>query len=264
MKHTLGQSDLPAFLKIGEMAARHAGTHLSQRLGQAKITFQKALHDDLLDVDVEAEQIILTHLRRETPQLEIVSEETALSETYSNYWIVDPLDGSANFQRGNPFFAIALALVLNSTTVGSIIYLPMHNEMFTAMLGQGAFLNGEHIRVSRTNRLDRAVVHLGDVAKGNEQQAIYERINDTLALIARVYRVRMIGTAATDLAYLACGRADLLVNHAASPWDVEAGRLLILEAGGKASTKQRENRTIHIYSNSNIHQETEDVLDARR
>lgn len=264
MRHTINQPDLPTFLKIGETAVRNAGTYLYQKLGEAKITYQKALHDDLLDVDVEAEQIILTYLRQKTPQLEILAEETAPSETYRNYWIVDPLDGSANFQRGNPFFAIALALVLNQTTVGSIIYLPIHNEMFTAILGQGAFLNGKHIQVSRTNTLDRAIVHLGDFAKGNDQQAIYERINDTSALIASAYRVRMIGTAATDLAYLACGRADLLVNHAASPWDIEAGKLLILEAGGKASTKKYENRTIHIYSNSNIHQETENLLNVQR
>ncbi len=261
MKYSIHQSDIPALLHIGETAARNAGAHLSQKLGKAQIAYQKALHDDLLDVDGEAEHIILAHLRQETPQLEIVSEETAASENYTSYWIVDPLDGSANFQHGNPFFAIAIALVLNHITVGSIIYLPMSNEMFTAILGQGAFLNGKRIQVSRTNTLDRAIVHLGDFAKGNDQQATYKRINDTLALTASVYRVRMIGTAATDLAYLACGRADLLVNHAASPWDIEAGKLLVLEAGGKASTKKRGDRIIHIYSNSTIHQETENLLE---
>jgi myo-inositol-1(or 4)-monophosphatase len=260
VEHSIHLSDLSTILKVGETAARNAGIYLYQKLGTAQIASQKALHDDLLDVDLEAEQIILTYLHQETPQLEIVSEETAPKEKYTNYWIVDPLDGSANFQHGNPFFAIAIALVLNQTTVGSIIYLPLPNEMFTAILGQGAFLNGKHIHVSRTNTLDGAILHLGDFAKGNNQQTTHKRINDTLALTASVYRVRMIGTAATDLAYLACGRADLLVNHAASPWDIEAGKLLILEAGGKASTKKRENRTIHIYSNGNIHQEAENLL----
>jgi myo-inositol-1(or 4)-monophosphatase len=254
------QTDVPRLLNIGETAARNAGAYLRQKLGKAKIASQKALHDDLLDADLEAEQMMFTSLRQETPQLEILSEETALPGDHLDYWIVDPLDGSANFQHGSPLFAVALALVINHVTTASIIYLPMREEMFTAIRGQGALLNGKRIQVSLTSTLEKAIAHIGDFAKGNDYQATRERINDTLTLAASVYRVRMIGTAASDLAYLACGRADLLVNHATHPWDIEAGKLLLLEAGGKASIQEREDRAISIYSNGIIHQEAEYLI----
>jgi myo-inositol-1(or 4)-monophosphatase len=247
-------------LKIGETATHLAGAYLRQKLGRAKVESQKAIRDDLLDADLGAEDIILTHLRQQTPELGILSEETAPQADHTNYWIVDPLDGSANFQHGNPLFAVAIALVLNQVTVGSIIHLPMSNETFTATIGQGAFLNGKPIHVSSVSTLGKAIAHIGDFAKGNDHQATRERIDDTLALATSVYRVRMIGSAATDLAYLACGRADLLVNHATSPWDIEAGRLLLEEAGGKATTKELKERTIHIYSNRSIHREVEDLV----
>lgn len=260
MENVISRSDLPSILKVGEAAARAAGTYLRQKLGEAKVEYQKAAHDDLLDVDLEAERIILTQLRQKTPQLEILSEETAPQAEYKHYWIVDPLDGSANFQHGNPLFAIALALVLDQTTLASVVYIPMQDEMFTAIKDQGAFLNGKRIQVSNTSTIDEAIAHLGDFTKGNNSQTTHQYVSDILTLATKVSRVRMIGTAATDLAYVACGRADLLVDHATTPWDTEAGKMLLLEAGGKATTKQIGKRTVNIYSNGRIHQEVEDLF----
>jgi myo-inositol-1(or 4)-monophosphatase len=253
-------SDISSLLSIAETATKEAGAYLLQKIGSAKITYQKALHDDLLDADLEAERLILAYLQHETPEIGIFSEEAGRKETNPNYWLIDPLDGSANFQHGSPLFGVAIALILNNITAGSVIYLPARNELFTALKGHGAFLNGQPIRVSDTPALDQAIVHIGDFAKGHDTAAIYEQVKDINGLATRIYRMRMIGTAATDLAYVACGRADLLVNHTTTPWDIEAGKLILLEAGGKATTRRLANRTLAIYSNSLLHREAEEIL----
>ncbi len=255
-----GQANFSAMLKVAEAAAKEAGVYLLQKIGSATIESEKALHDDLLDVDLEAERMILTRLQIETPDMGTLSEETGQKKAYQNYWIVDPLDGSANFQHGSPLFGIAIALVTNETTVEGVIHLPAQNETFTALKGQGAFLNGQRIYVSSTKTLAKSIVHMGDFAKGSNTAAIHAQAKDIAELAPRIYRMRMIGTAATDLAYLACGRADLLVNHTTTPWDIEAGKLILLEAGGKATIKRINNRTVSVYSNGVIHQEIEDLL----
>lgn len=248
-------------ITIAQDAARQAGNYLLDKLGSAKVTKQKALRDDLLDVDVEAEHIVLTKLRTFSTDIGILSEESGHEGTQFNYWIVDPLDGSANYQHGSPLFAVSIALVHQTATVGGVIYVPRTGEMFTAIRGRGAFLNDIPIRVSRITTLADAIAHIGDVSKASDTQTTNERLNDISQLVTHVQRIRMIGTAATDLAFLACGRADILVNHANSPWDIEAGNLLLAEAGGKVTTRKiRVDETFSIYSNGLIHQEAEKLL----
>lgn len=259
-KISSSNTNLSDMLKIAEIATREAGVYLLQKLGSAKIEYQKALHDDLLDADLEAERIILSKLQKETPDIGILSEEAEQKAVHKNYWIVDPLDGSANFQHGSSLFGVAIALVMNEITRGGVIYLPAQNEMFTALKGRGAFLNGKPIHVSNTTTLEKSIVHVGDFAKGHDTAAIYNQVKDITELATRIYRMRMIGTAATDLTYVACGRADLLVNHATTSWDVEAGKLIVLEAGGKATTRRINKRTLAIYSNGIVHREAEDLL----
>lgn len=253
-------TDFSDTLHTAITAAKDAGAYLLQKLGSAKIEYQKALHDDLLDADLEAERIILARLQQETPEMGILSEEAGQKAVHENYWIVDPLDGSANFQHGSPLFGVAIALVIDKITIGGVIHLPSQNEMFTAIKDQGAFLNGQPIHVSSTTTLAKSIVHIGDFAKGHDTTTIYEQVKDITELATRIYRMRMIGTAATDLAYVACGRADLLVNHSTTLWDIEAGKLILLEAGGKATTRRIDNRTLAIYSNNTIHKEAEDLL----
>ncbi len=254
-------SNLTDMLQTAEQAARETGNYLMQKLGQAKIEHQKSLRDDLLDVDVEAENIILTQLRKTSSEIGTLSEEAGHEGDHNQYWIVDPLDGSANFQHGSHLFAIAIALIINQVTALGVIYLPISNEMFTAIHNQGAYLNGNHIHVSKTAALEDAIIHAGDIMKEGDLRLTRERLEDISKLIMQARRIRMIGTAATDLAYLASGRADALINHAQTPWDIEAGKLLLLEAGGKITTKQRENNeALLIYSNGAVHEEIENLL----
>ena len=102
---------------------------------------------------------------------------------------------------------------------------------------------------------------MGDFTKGNDTEIIYKRLQDLSTLATQAGRIHMIGTASTDLAYIACGRADLLINHAKEAWDIEAGILLILETGGKVTTKLAHNNApLAIYSNGMLHQTIEDLL----
>lgn len=253
--------DIPRILKIAEIAAKEAGNYLIKKAGHAKIEYQKSSRDDLLDADLGAEKIILTKLREETPHLGILSEEAGHEGRKDQYWIIDPLDGSANFQHSSPTFAVAIALVVNEVTVGSVIHIPTQNEMFTAIRNHGAYLNGTSIQVSNTNVLEKAIIYVGDFTKEDDPEAIEKGINDFSKLVRQVKRIRMIGTAATDLAYVACGRADGLINHATDPWDVEPGKLLLLEAGGKFTSQHRNNgKPLFIYTNNSLHQITTELL----
>jgi myo-inositol-1(or 4)-monophosphatase len=259
MKETTDQ--ILTFLKIAETAAHKAGDYLLNKIGKAKVKHQKSALDDLLDADLEAEQILLTELREETPHMGILSEEIGHQGRQDHYWIIDPLDGSANFQHGNPAFAVAIALVIDQTTQGSVILLPASHETFTAIHKQGAYLNGTPITVSDIAALDKAVVHIGDPQKEGNLQITNERLKDLLTIAPKTRRIRMIGSAATDLAYVASGRAEALINYAKSLWDIEAGKLLLIEAGGKVTTKQRDNGEIlSIYSNGYIHQAINDLF----
>ena len=146
-------------------------------------------------------------------------------------------------------------------TIAGIIYLPTSNEMFTAIQNQGAYLNEQQIKVSQTATLGNAVLHIGDFTKENDPQTSGEGLKDFSKLVAQVRRVRMIGTAAADLAYVSCGRAEALINHATHPWDIEAGKLLLLEAWGKATTLERYNgKPLTIYSNNILHQVIKELL----
>lgn len=258
---TLTGTKTAALLDIAEVAAREAGEFLKGKLGKVHIEYQKSSRDDLLDVDLAAEKIILDKFRAETPDIGILSEEAGHEGDAEQYWIVDPLDGSANFQHGNPSFAIAIALMMKDESIGAVIYLPMWNEMYKAIQGQGAYLNSTQIHVSQISSLEDAIVHVGDIMKEGNAEITEERLKDVSKLFMRVRRIRMIGTAAADLAYLASGKADMLVNHTTTPWDVEAGKLLLFEAGGSVTTKKRnDNQGITIYSNGHIHQKAEKLL----
>ncbi len=252
---------IPDFLKIAESAAREAGNYLTEHLGHVKVKHQKSLNDDLLDADLEAERIILTKLRKETPYIGILSEEADHEGRQDQYWIIDPLDGSANFQHRSPIFAITIALTIHKETVAGIVYLPASREMFSTIRGQGAYLNGQQIRVSQTVSLNDAIVNIGDFTKESDPETSVKGLKNFSKLATQARRIRMLGTAATDLAYLACGRTDALINNASHPWDIEAGKLLLLEAGGRVTTiKYPHSKPLSIYSNNTIHETIKKLL----
>lgn len=143
-----------------------------------------------------------------------------------------------------------------------MIYIPTRDELFTAIWDQGAYLNGNRIHVSENVPLEKALVYVGDLSSERNPQIVEEGLNIIAKLFAHAHRIRMIGTTVTELAYLASGRADAFVSRTSNPWDVEAGRLLLTEAGGKITTiTQNTSKPLFIYSNGLVREELIQLLD---
>jgi myo-inositol-1(or 4)-monophosphatase len=149
-------------------------------------------------------------------------------------WIIDPLDGTVNFAHGFPMFCVSIAFEAEGQLLFGVIYEPLRDELFEAQKGEGALVNGQPIRVSRTDRLERALVATGF------PYDIRERLPETTARLARilgaVQGVRRVGSAALDLCYVACGRLDGFFEENLKPWDTAAGVLIVTEAGGRITT----------------------------
>jgi len=149
-------------------------------------------------------------------------------------WIIDPLDGTVNFAHGFPMFCVSIAFEAEGKLLYGVVYEPLRDELFEAQKGEGALVNGQPIRVSRTDRLERALVATGF------PYDIRERLPETTARLARVLGVvqgvRRAGSAALDMCYVACGRLDGFFEENLKPWDTAAGLLIITEAGGCITT----------------------------
>lgn len=258
----MDQNKLSHALETAQSAAYEAGSYLLEKQRNIQVLSKKAVHDDLLDADLAAEAILIRKLREHFPSASILSEEAGEIRNQPEYqWIIDPLDGSMNFQHGSPFFGISLSLRLNNVTSLGVIYLPKADEMFTCMQSQGVFLQGSQVATSTIRLVGQAIIHVGDFATNGDVQENQRRLRYMARLGTTVGRIRMIGTAATDLAYVSCGRADALVTFSTPPWDYEVGKLLVTEAGGKVSVLQdRQGKPLVIYSNAAIHEQLVDVL----
>lgn len=230
-------------LVVAQQAALEAGEYLCNKQGSERVLYKKAQRDSLLDADIEAEKIIISKLRTFSPDYDILSEETQQESKNSPcQWVIDPLDGSFNFHHHSPVYGISIGLRVHNHIETAVVYLPFYNEMFTAISGHGAYLNGQSIHVSSITDLDDASVHIGDFTKDYDLEENQIRLKVIARLANAVGRMRMIGTIATDLAYIACGRADALVVHDNFPWDIGVGMLLITEAGGKVEFHRYPNK----------------------
>ena len=209
-------------------------------------------------VDVEAEKIIVTGLREILPDAGFITEENTIARNdHSQQWIIDPLDGTTNFIHGVPPFAVSIALQQeNELTIG-VIYEVNLDECFYAWKGGGAFLNGKKISVTATNSLRHA---LNATGFPYESFPLMERYFSSLRyLFNNTHGVRRLGSAAVDLAYVACGRFDAFFEYNLNAWDVAAGALLVQEAGGRVTDMNGGNdflfgKTI-VASNSNLYNE---------
>lgn len=189
-------------------------------------------HNDFVSyVDKEAERIIVDNLKEALPEAGFLTEEgTELDRSRELTWVIDPLDGTTNFIHGVPCFAVSIALLKGVEPILGVIYEINQNEMFTASKGAGAFLNGEPIKVSETATVASSLIGTGFPYYD------YHLLDQYLQLFKHLMQhsrgLRRPGSAATDLAYTACGRFDSFYEYSLSPWDVAAGVLIVREAGG--------------------------------
>ncbi|MCM3533985.1 hypothetical protein M3693_07075 [Cellulosimicrobium funkei] len=185
--------------------------------------------------DFAIEDAVREHLSRETPELGFLGEERGHTGNRDRYWCLDPIDGTTNFARGLPNYGVSLALIEDTAPMYGTIALPAHGERY-ATRGGAAWLNDQHIGVSTTSDLREAVVSVGDFATGPRSSEKNERRLGMIQRLAEsVGRVRMLGSAATDLAWLTAGRLDAVVIDANRTWDVAAGIALARAAGGVVS-----------------------------
>jgi myo-inositol-1(or 4)-monophosphatase len=197
---------------------------------------QKGDRDLVTDLDLRIQRDVRAFLEQATPDFDFLGEEQgggALDESAEYVWALDPIDGTSNFTHGIPLCASQLALVHRGEPIVSVIVAPFLNLHYHATKGGGAFRNSMAIHVSTTTNLRRAVVSIGDYATGpNAAKKNRRRLALTKHLAENVERVRMFGTAALDLAFVAEGRTDACIILANKPWDTAAGVLLVREAQG--------------------------------
>ncbi len=192
----------------------------------------KSLNSLVSYVDKTAEQQLVDALRKLLPEAGFITEEDTPTEKSDHLnWVIDPLDGTTNFLHGIPVFAISVALMEKDEVILGVIYELGHKEMFTAWKGGGAYMNGKPIRVSANAEMSQSLMATGFPYYD------FGRMESFLKLLAELFGktrgVRRLGSAATDLAYVACGRFDGFFEYGLSPWDVAAGVVIVREAGGK-------------------------------
>jgi myo-inositol-1(or 4)-monophosphatase len=221
------------FLKTAIQAARAAGDILVKRLPAKREVQVKGLRDIVTDADLAAEEAIVQIIRSDFPNHALLTEETGHSANTAPYiWVVDPLDGTTNYSRRFPIFSVSIGLVHQGRLLTGVVYDPLSEHLFTAERGQGAFLNGTPISVSRIDRTTDMVIGL-DWARA---QANRHEIVARLGCIAPACgTVRGMGSAALGLCYVATGWLDAYFHVGLKPWDMAAGLLMIEEAGGRVT-----------------------------
>lgn len=225
-------------LNFAIQTARDAGAILNDKLGRVKHV-RKGDIDLVTEADLAAEHLIIDRIKSYYPRHAILAEESGATEIVTESpgnsewkWIVDPLDGTTNFAHTYPCFCVSIALARNDQIDIGVVYDPTRDEMFAAERGSGATLNGRRIQVSEVEELNSAMLCTGfpyDVRK--RPHFALDFTNFTMTAQA----VRRDGSAALDLAYVACGRFDGFWEDGLNPWDIAAGVLLIEEAGGRVT-----------------------------
>ncbi|MBI4023575.1 MAG: inositol monophosphatase [Verrucomicrobia bacterium] len=229
-------------ISVAIRVARDAGRHLWEHFGDAQQINYAETHDIKLQMDVDCQRLIETRLLEAFPSHSIVGEEESHGDPDAEYrWIVDPLDGTVNYTYGIPHYCVSIALQRRNPnarspalpgafqTVLAVVYDPMRDELFMAEKGGGAFLNGQPLRVSERTRLEETIVSVG-FAKTEE--SLEKGLRFYPFLLRRARKIRTMGSAALDLAYVAGGRLDMYLEFTVKLWDIAAGALLVEEAGG--------------------------------
>lgn len=219
-------------LTIAVKAARRAGGIISRASQDIDLlTVKHKNHNDFVsEVDRAAEDAIIDILREAYPDHAILAEESGAQGASEYQWIIDPLDGTTNFLHGFPQYAVSIALAHKGVLSQAVIYDPVHNDLFTASRGRGAYLNDRRLRVSKRLYLKDTLIGTGF------PYTDYTHLDTYMAMLRDMMQktagVRRPGSAALDLAYTAAGRLDGFWEIGLRPWDIAAGCLLVQEAGG--------------------------------
>ncbi|MCH2191254.1 MAG: inositol monophosphatase [Gammaproteobacteria bacterium] len=227
---------MESYLTVAIAAAQKAGEVIqdgAKHVGCLNVE-QKSLNDFVSEIDLKAEKTIREYLTNHFPDHRILGEEYGVSQKSSNYeWVVDPLDGTTNFLRGIPHYAVSIALLVNDRVNVAVIFDPAKNDLFTAISGQGAFLNGTRIKIRSHGSIVGGLLATGVPFSGRQLERVDQFSEAMIGLLRQqTAGIRRLGAAALDLAYLAAGRYDGFWEANLQKWDIAAGCLLVVEAGG--------------------------------
>jgi myo-inositol-1(or 4)-monophosphatase len=226
------------YLDAAEKAARAAGKLLRKNFGRPQRVNAVAAHDIKLEIDIQTQALITKLLLKEFPKHALYGEEGIVGDQSSEHqWIVDPLDGTVNYFYRIPHFCVSIALRLRNEVMVGVIYDPIRREMWKAQKGETPKLNGDPVHVSDRADLAEAVVSVGLAKTGETIRANFPLLQQ---MVHRVRKCRVLGSAALDMAYVACGRLDAYIEQGISLWDIAAGWLLVENAGGTVDLRLRE------------------------
>jgi myo-inositol-1(or 4)-monophosphatase len=225
------------YLEVAKEAACAAGRLLRAHFQKPLTVNATTAHDIKLEVDVLAQDLITKILLERFPEHALYGEEGIVGDQSSDHqWVVDPLDGTVNFFYGIPHFCVSIALRFRGEVMVGVIYDPIRDELWTGEKGEPPLLNGNSIRVSLRTKLAEAVVSIGLAKTSATIEAGLPVLEE---MVHRVRKCRMLGSAALDMAYVACGRLDAYIEQGISLWDIAAGLLLVEAAGGRVEMEAR-------------------------
>ena len=255
---------MQAMLNIATTAAIQAGKVINQhydRFDAVKVS-RKGHNDFVTEVDRKAEECIIYHIHKAHPSHSILAEESGQQGEHDFCWVIDPLDGTANFMHGFPQFAVSIALRKNGETKLGVVYDPLANELYTAISGSGARMNNRRIRVGKKEKLADSLIGTGFPFRSPENIDLYLKV--FTPMLKQASDIRRSGSAALDLAYVAAGRLDGYWESDLNIWDVAAGALLVKEAGGIVTDLDGGNsfnsRGDVLAANKPVHQQMHSIL----
>lgn len=237
-------------LKDAKRWTEEAGAYQLERLeGPMKMNSKSSAIDLVTEMDVWTERFLKDKIKTSYPGHSIRTEESEDETGDTDYqWVIDPIDGTVNYARGLPFFCISIGIRYQGETVVGLVHAPKLGETYEAVKEEGAFLNGRELKTSVTSSLNKAVLGTGfpydkDVDEDNNLSYVNK-------IIPQVGGLRRMGSAALDLCQVACGRLDGYWELKLKDWDVEAGLLLVNEAGGKTAVQKEEKGLVVVAANN--------------
>ena len=269
--------ELKNFLKIAIEAVKEAGKIQEEKFGENFKIEHKGEINLVTEVDYQCEKVIIDIIKRDYPEHEILTEEagsvkglppshsplTKGGQMEGKYkWIIDPLDGTTNYAHSYPCFCASVGLEIDGEIVAGAVYNPMIDELFTSIKGEGAYLNGNRIRVSKIADINKSLLATGfpyDIRESKENN-----LNHFCNFAVRAQAIRRPGSAVLDLCYLAAGRFDGFWELKLYPWDMAASSLIVKESGGMITDFKGSEFSIYkgemLASNGLIHKEMINIL----
>jgi myo-inositol-1(or 4)-monophosphatase len=226
------------YLDAAVEAAQAAGDLLRQNFHRPLRVNAAEAHDIKLEIDVQTQELITKLLLKKFRHHALYGEEGVVGDQSSEHqWVVDPLDGTVNYYYRIPHFCVSIALRFKGEIIVGVIYDPMRDELWTGQKGEAPRRNGHHFRVSERADLAEAIISVGLSKTG---MMIESNIPLLQQMVHRARKCRLMGSAALDMAYVACGRFDAYIEQGISLWDIAAGWLLIETAGGMVEVRPRK------------------------